>query len=337
MKANRIGIIGCGRAGREHARASTVLGARVALLCDQDISRAIALAAEYPDSVVLADFHSIDWSSIDALFVCTPPASRGPAELAAVRAGIPVMLEKPVGLSVEGCRPLLEALRKNPVINSVGYMNRYRDSVISTQKVFENAELVGIVCNWVGGIYRVPWWLERNASGGPFNEQGTHLVDLCRLFLGEVTEVFAMAGNSSIHRDIQETLVVTLRFSNEKLGTIFYSCRASEKHIHFQIFSTTHSVSLDGWDLKLPANGATVDAIAAPEEDIFVKEDEAFFNAISSKDQALIKTPVEDAIRTQLVVDTIHKSLRSQKPEHVPHFDSHYFASAGYQNLESIP
>lgn len=333
MKANRIGIIGCGRAGREHARASTLLGARVALLCDRDSSRATALAAEYPDSVVLADFHSIDWSSIDALFVCTPPASRGPAELAAVRAGVPVMLEKPVGLSVEACRPLLKALLENPVINSVGYMNRYRDSVISAQKLLENAEPIGIVCNWVGGIYRVPWWLQRNASGGPFNEQGTHLVDLCRLFLGEVTEVFAMAGSSSIDKDIHDTLVVTLRFLNEKLGTILYSCRASEKHIHFQIFSTTHSVSLEGWDLKL----TTMDTINATEEDIYVKEDAAFFNAISSGDQRLIKTPVEDAIRTQLVVDTIHRSLLSQKPEHVPNFDSKYFASAGYENLESMP
>ncbi|HYK22717.1 MAG TPA: Gfo/Idh/MocA family oxidoreductase [Pyrinomonadaceae bacterium] len=196
MKANRIGIIGCGRAGREHARASTLLGARVALLCDPDISRARTLANEYSGSVVLEDFHNIDWSSIDALFVCTPPGARGPAELAAVQAGIPVMLEKPVGLSAEGCRALLKALQKKPVINSVGYMNRYRDSVISTHKLFENTELVGIVCNWIGGIYRVPWWLQRHASGGPFNEQGTHLVDLCRVFLGEVKEVFAMAGNS---------------------------------------------------------------------------------------------------------------------------------------------
>jgi myo-inositol 2-dehydrogenase/D-chiro-inositol 1-dehydrogenase len=336
MKANRIGIIGCGRAGREHARSSTFLGARVALLCDPDISRARTLAAEYPGSVVLPDVQSIEWSSIDALFVCTPPAARGPAELAAVQAGIPIMLEKPVGLSAEGCRPLLKALIEKPVINSVGYMNRYRDSVINTQQLFQHAELVGIVCNWVGGIYRVPWWLQRNASGGPFNEQGTHLVDLCRLFLGEVTDVFAMAANSSIHKDIQETVAVTLRFSNEKLATIFYSYRASEKHIHFQIFSTTHSVSLEGWDLKVTAKGASMDAITSIEEDIYLKEDAAFFNAISTGDRSLIKSPLQDAIRTQLVVDAIHRSLLSQKPEQVPIFDSNYFAAADYENLESI-
>jgi predicted dehydrogenase len=322
MKVNRIGIIGCGRAGREHARASTLLGARVTLLCDRDISRAGTLAGEYPGSVALEDFREIDWSSIDALFICTPPASRGPAELAAIQAGIPIMVEKPVGLSAEGCMPLLKALREKPVINSVGYMNRYRDSVGSAQKLLEDTELVGIVCNWIGGIYRVPWWLQRNASGGPFNEQGTHLVDLCRLFLGDVTEVFAMAGSSSIHKDIQETVVVTLRFVNEKFGTIFYSCRAAEKHIHFQIFSTTGSVSLEGWDLKLKG-------VISSEEDIYVKEDAAFFNAISSGDQGVIKSPLDDAIRTQLVVDTIHRSLLSQKPEHVP-----VFASADYKHLE---
>jgi myo-inositol 2-dehydrogenase/D-chiro-inositol 1-dehydrogenase len=321
MKANLIGIIGCGRAGREHARASTMLGAYVALLCDRDISRARALASEYPGSVAVEDFRTIDWSSLDAVFVCTPPASRGPAELAAVQAGVPVMLEKPIGLSAEACRPLIKALREKPVINSVGYMNRYRDSVISTQKLFENTELVGIVCNWVGAIYRVPWWLQRNASGGPFNEQGTHLVDLCRLFLGEITEVFAMAGNSSTHNDIQDTVVVTLRSPNEKFGTIFYSCRASEKHIQFQIFSTTHSVSLEGWNLKIKANAASIEGMTAGEENVYLKEDAAFFNAISSGDQRLVKTPLDDAIRTQLVVDTIHRSLISQKPEHVPNVD----------------
>ena len=320
MKVNRIGIIGCGRAGREHARAATLLGARVAVFCDRDIARARALAGEYAGSVALEDSRAIDWSSLDAVFVCTPPGSRGPAELAAVEAGIPLMLEKPIGLSAEASRPLLNALLEKPVINSVGYMNRYRDSVLSTQELFENAELVGIVCNWIGGIYRVPWWLQRDASGGPFNEQGTHLVDLCRFFLGEVSEVFAMAGNSST-KDVQQTVVVTLRFSNEKLGTIFYSCRGSEKSIEFQIFSTTQSVSLQGWDLKR-ASMAT-----SSEEDIYLKEDAAFFSAISSGDQRLIKSPLEDAIRTQLVVDTIHRSLTSQKPEHVPNFDSNYFAS----------
>ena len=314
MKVNRIGIIGCGRAGREHARAATLLGAQVALLCDRDIPRAGALGGEYPGTVVLEDFRNIDWSSIDAVFVCTPPAARGPAELAAVQAGVPVMLEKPVGLSAEGCLPLLKALREKPVINSVGYMNRYRDSVERAQHLFQKTELIGIVCNWIGGIYRVPWWLQRNASGGPFNEQGTHLVDLCRLFLGEITEVSAMAGNSSIHNDIPDTVVVTLRFLNEKFGTIFYSCRASEKHIHFEIFSTAHSVALEGWDLKLEDSSS--------EEDIYVKEDAAFFSAISSGDQGVIKSPLEDAIRTQLVVDTIYRSLASQKPEHVPVYDA---------------
>ena len=328
MKANRIGIIGCGRAGREHARASTLLGARVALLCDPDISRAKTLAGEYPGSVVLDDFRNIDWSSIDAVFVCTPPAARGPAELAAVRAGIPIMLEKPVGLSAERCRPLLEALQEKPVINSVGYMNRYRDSVISTQKVFERSELVGLVCNWVGGIYRVPWWLQRNLSGGPFNEQGTHLVDLCRLFLGEVKEAFAMAGNSSVDQEVPQTVVVTLRFSNEKLATIFYSCRAAEKHIRFEVFSTIQSVSLEGWDLRIRAKDATIDATTSSDEDIYLKEDAAFFNAISSGDQGVIKSPLVDAIRTQLVLDTIHRSLISGKPEQVLTFNSNYFASA---------
>ena len=41
-----------------------------------------------------------------------------------------------------------------------------------------------------------------------------------------------------------------------------------------------------------------------------------------SGDQGVVKSPLEDAIRTQLVVDTIYRSLASQKPEHVPVYDA---------------
>jgi len=140
MNHPRIAIIGCGRMGREHARAAALLGARVALLYDVDIARSQRLADDYPNSTVLNDWQEIDWQAIDAVFVCTPPFCRGPVEQRAAQAGVPIFMEKPVGISAEQCLQLNEVLQTAPVITSVGYMNRYRSSVLQARKFIAESE-----------------------------------------------------------------------------------------------------------------------------------------------------------------------------------------------------
>lgn len=299
--------------GIEHARVATMLGARICLLYDSDVSRSQVLADRYPESSALRDLDTIDWRAIDAAFICTPPSCRGPVEMMAIKAGVPIFAEKPVGISAEQCSGFEQALKITPVINSVGYMNRYRNSVLQAREFLEHREPVGIACNWVCAPYRVAWWFECGQSGGPFNEQATHFVDLCRFLMGEVVEVFAFARKSVSRESIDDTITVTLRFENDALGTLLYSCRASDKQIGIRIFSSAGGLELEGWDLRLKGGNENNDC----PEDPYARQDAAFFAAIARADQSLIKSSFADAIRTQMVTDAIHRSLVSRKPEHV--------------------
>jgi predicted dehydrogenase len=222
-------------------------------------------------------------------------------------------MEKPVGISAEQCMQLNGVLKTTPVIHSVGYMNRYRSSVLQVRKLIRESEPIGIACNWIGTPYRVAWWLHLAHSGGPFNEQATHFVDLCRFLMGEVVEVFALSRRSVDRADIDDTISVTLRFANATLGTLLYSCRASGKQIGIEVFSSAGSLRLEGWGLKL----AGVEEAAACPEDVYAKEDAAFFRAIAVADQSLIQSSLADAVQTQLVVDAIQASLVSRRPETV--------------------
>ena len=313
MNHLRIAIIGCGRMGREHARAATLLGAHVSLLCDLDHAVANRLADEYAQSRALQNWREINWRDIDAVFVCTPPSGRGPVERSAAEAGVPIFMEKPVGISAEQCMGLHRMLKAAPVINAVGYMNRYRSSVLQARAFLERSEPIGITCNWVGTPYRVGWWLQRTHSGGPFNEQATHFVDLCRFLMGEVVEVSALARNSDAHAGIDDTITVTMRFANGTLGTLLYSCRAAGKQIGLEVFTSAGNMRLEGWDLKLTGAGQE----SAGPDDVYAKEDAAFFEAIAVADQSLIYSSLADAVQTQLVVDAIHTSLTSRRSERV--------------------
>jgi myo-inositol 2-dehydrogenase / D-chiro-inositol 1-dehydrogenase len=314
--------------GRERARASTFLGGKVTSLCDSDRSRALALANQYPGSQATSDATQIDWSGLDAVFICLPPGTRGPIEMEAIRFGVPFFIEKPIGTSTAQCISLLAALRSRPVIHSVGYMNRYRDSVLHVRRLLAARKPLGLTCHWVASVYGVPWWLRPDDSGGPFNEQGTHFIDLCRYLLGEIIQVTGYSPGSTLSADLSDTVVATLEFSSGILGTVFYSCRASVKQIAFKIFSADTSLSLEGWDLRF-LDSQSIEPNAPPDkEDVYQKEVSAYFEAIKAGDQSLVKCDLEEAARTQLVVDAILRSLRSKHPEPVSTLESHLQASS---------
>jgi myo-inositol 2-dehydrogenase/D-chiro-inositol 1-dehydrogenase len=323
MTEIRVGIVGCGRMGRERARASTLLGAKVTSLCDSDRTRVLALANQFPGSQVTADAKEIDWSGLDAIFVCLPPGTRGPIEMEAIRFGVPFFIEKPIGTSTGQCMSLLEALRSRPVIHSVGYMNRYRDSVLRARRFIAARKPLGLTCHWVASVYGVPWWLRPIDSGGPFNEQGTHFIDLCRYLLGEIVQVTAHSPGSTMSANLSDTVIATLEFSSGILGTVFYSCRASVKQIGFKIFSAEASLSLEGWDLRFLDSQNTEPTSPPDREDVYLKEVSAYFEAIRVGDQSLVKCDLEDAARTQLVVDAILRSLSTKRLEPVPTLDPH--------------
>jgi myo-inositol 2-dehydrogenase / D-chiro-inositol 1-dehydrogenase len=318
----RIGIIGCGRMGIERARAALAADARVAWVCDADAARANQLAGEC-SAAAIADSSKIDWKSIDAIFICTPPVARGPLELEAVRSGVALFVEKPIGMSADQCAQVLRALDENPVPAAVGYMNRYRPSVLWARDYLRDATPLGMSGNWVCGMYKVPWWSDPAQSGGQINEQCTHLVDLSRFLIGEIREVHAMIERPASGADIQAAIL--LRFQRGILGTIFYSCQARDKQIGMQIFTQCGRIALQNWDFSLHTEGLPEPinpplpqaSSAAAAKAIFQQETAAFLSAVRKEKGDPIRSDLRDAVRTQQVVDAIVASAISGKTETV--------------------
>jgi predicted dehydrogenase len=294
--------------GRERARAAKLLDAQIVAICDPDVERAALLAADL-DAAVLPTAAELDLSRLDALFVCTPPALRGAAERAAIAAGVSLFVEKPIGLNAEQCLDLLQALEQRPIINAVGYMNRYRDSVLCARQQIQAAFPIAIAFQWFSARYGVPWWLDVNQSGGPVNEQCTHYIDLCRFFCGEISEAQALVRPLVGTPAAEGTVAITLRFKNGLIGSGLYSCEASQKQMAFEVFLPDRSVRLEGWDLRTSEEART--------EDIFVKEVSAFFEAVQSGDASTIQSDIASALKTQSVIDAVRRAMKSGLPERV--------------------
>jgi predicted dehydrogenase len=307
-----IAIVGCGKMGREHARAAQILGARVVTACDPLADSARALAAAHPGCTAITDVAALDWRALDAIFICTPPVARGPLELAAIAAGVPFFVEKPIGLSAAEVAPIARALERRPLIHSVGYMSRYRRSVRFARDHVAGGAALALSAAWIGKVYRRDWWLRPDQSGGPLNEQGTHLVDLSRHLLGEVVEVCALSTATT--DATRGTVSASLRFASGACSTLLYSCSAADKLISVDLYTRTRAVRLRDWELRL--DGEELPA-GEPEEDVFATQAAAFFTAVRAQSPRTIESSFSDALRTQIVVDALGRAIATGRPQEI--------------------
>jgi myo-inositol 2-dehydrogenase/D-chiro-inositol 1-dehydrogenase len=304
----RVAVVGCGRMGRERVRAASAFGVEAILLFDKDRGRVESLASECDRAVPVADWATLIHGKPDAIFICTPPFCRGRLENHAIDLKIPFFVEKPIGISADQVRSVLENLRQHDVLNAVGYMNRYRNSVAHARAILQARNIIGITAHWVGKKYGVPWWAVRDQSGGPFNEQATHLMDLFR-YLSGITET--LHADADAPEGIETTVVVMLHLAGGGLGTFLYSCEAKDKDILISIETTDGVLELRGWDLELARN--TIDGTYPEPESkpIFEKETHAFLVAVGTGDRTLILSDFAEAYKTQTAMDSVTKMISS--------------------------
>jgi myo-inositol 2-dehydrogenase / D-chiro-inositol 1-dehydrogenase len=302
MSDLRVAVVGCGRMGRERVRCALLAGARIAAVHDTDAYRASEVASG-TGATLLSAPEQLANVAADAVFLCTPPDRRLEYALSCIESGIPFLIEKPVGPTAASVQGITAALARHRVCTAVGYMNRYRQSVQFARGILKDQQILGLTGFWVCRQYGVPWWLDVTASGGPHNEQATHIYDLFRYFAGEVSEVSAMSKHTEAAGPPLGVASV-LQFESGGQGTLLYSCEAAAKDIGLRIFTAAGSLLLSGWDLQVTANTITDELPNTTDtEDVFLTETEAFLAAVESRDWSSIRCDWFEGLRTQELVE----------------------------------
>ena len=303
MPELKVGIVGCGRMGRERGRCAAALGAKVSLVFDTDPARAQSLCDEYCSTPAQHMEECLE-TDLDAIFVCIPPGSRGTFELHCMDRGVPLLSEKPAGISAVTVSLLSDRSLRTCTINAVGYMNRYRSSIQAVRRKLPTVNAIGFSAHWVCRPYGVPWWGVEELSGGPHNEQATHLFDMTRFLFGEISAVQSRAVGRTRVSSI-------LQFRSGVVGNVFYSCDGNSKDIGIRIFTDRGILALTGWDFAMSENTVDSDLAGPRNEDIFLEETRAFLNAVQQHRQELILSNFFDAHFTQLAIDASRQSIHT--------------------------
>lgn len=141
----RIGLIGAGIMGADHARifAEEVPGTSLQVICDADQKRAAIAADATGAKTVASDPMSvINDPHVDAVVIAAPDQFHAPLTLACIAAGKPVLCEKPLSQDTKECLEVLAAEEKRGAkLVQIGFMRRFDPSYTEIKSLLTKGEL----------------------------------------------------------------------------------------------------------------------------------------------------------------------------------------------------
>lgn len=229
----KVGLAGTGAIARYHLNAYRNHPDKLKLtaVCDirPDAMEKFAREAGVTDCYCSFE-EMLEKADIDAVDICTIHDQHEAQVLAAAAAGKQVFLEKPMGISLQQCRNMVDAANKAGVTFMVGHDLRYMPHTIAIKQCIESGELGPVrmtrcvlISNmdFGSGGYPLGSWLNdpKRAGGGMVISGIIHQIDLMRYFVGDVASVNAI--NRSVRLpDVEEYACAMLEYENGAIGDV---------------------------------------------------------------------------------------------------------------------
>ncbi len=222
-KTLRVGMIGYRFMGKAHSN-----GWRQAphfFPLDADIEMH-TICGRNPDGVAAAAKElgwantSTNWKEvvenpdIDILDINTPNDSHAEIAIAAANAGKHVLCEKPLGMTVDQCQEMVDAVEKNKVVHMVCHNYRRIPAIAHAKKMIEDGTLGDIfhyraryAQDWiVDPNFPLVWRLQKGISGsGAHGDINAHIIDLGRYLVGEFSEICGLMNTFIKQRPLEDS------------------------------------------------------------------------------------------------------------------------------------
>lgn len=227
----KFALVGCGRIAQRHAEllgGNHIAGAQLAAVCDIIPEKAQLLADKYGVPAYTNMHDMMQKADIDVISVLTPSGDHSTHVVELSQYKKPILVEKPMALTITDADAMIEACDKNGVTLFVVHQNRFNVPVVKLAQAKDQGRFGKLVL----GTLRVRWcrtqkyydqdawrgtWAE---DGGVLTNQAIHHIDMLGWLMGEVESVFAKSTRALVNIEAEDTAVATVKFKNGALGVV---------------------------------------------------------------------------------------------------------------------
>ncbi|MDQ0300645.1 putative dehydrogenase [Salibacterium salarium] len=316
--AIRVGMMGTGNFSKKHADILTEMrDVQVAAFYGTSKEKADNMAKQFDNAKGYEDLtEMLDNEHLDAAYICVPPMSHGAIEKELIDRDIPFFIEKPLSNEADMPAEFAEQIEEKSLITSVGYHFRYKQNTQTMKNFLEELEVGMVTGRWMSGLPQTTWWKDQDKSGGQFNEQTIHIVDLLRYTVGEIKEVHAVFANTLLHKKEEDFTIadvgtVTLTLENGVIASITNTC-VLPPHVHdIGITFYTDDGILSWQPDRVEHDSGTILEEYNDRDDPYEKENENFIHAVKTGDTSEILSDYSDALKTQKVTAAALESAKT--------------------------
>jgi predicted dehydrogenase len=250
----KIGIIGCGVIGSRRAKIiNSSTDAKVIAVADTEINRAKSLGDQLKCEYFDNWNKIISRNDVDAVVVCTTNNNLAKISYEAAAHKKHVFCEKPLGTTVDEVKNAVEEASKQKVVFKTGFTLRFHPGIQKIKSIVDSGSIGKILfirCRY--GItgrpgYEKEWRAIQDISGGgELIDQGIHVLDLFRLFLGDFSNVCGSIGTLYWKMKVEDNAFAILTTPSNQIASLHVSWTQWNNIFSLEIFGTEGYLIMEG-------------------------------------------------------------------------------------------
>lgn len=248
----KVAIIGCGLIGFK--RAQNIKNAKLVACVDIDINKAKALSEKSQNIPFFKDADELfDTVDFDIVMIATPHHLLPGLLMKSITKGKHVLVEKPAGRFFSEIENLEQLAVANKCKIRVGFNHRYHRAFRKAKEIVSNGELgkLFFIRARYGHGGRIGYNKEWRANpaisgGGELIDQGSHVIDLSRMFLGEFSDISGHASNYFWDMPVDDNAFLNLRTPGGQTAFLQVSCTEWKNMFSFEIYGNNGKLEVNG-------------------------------------------------------------------------------------------